>query len=138
MILEEIRKIDSSIKKIREFAWILTAAFLIWAGLLAWSGKIFNPFLVALALFFFAAGWVFPVFLRPLQRLWMILAVLLGAVMNRVILCILFYGVITPIALALRLTRKDILDMSFKDIKSSYWKPHEHNSSDPAFAERQF
>lgn len=48
-----------------------------------------------------------PMFYRPLARLWFGLSRLMGAVMSRVILCVVFFGLVTPLALVRRVLGHD-------------------------------
>jgi hypothetical protein len=54
-------------------------------------------------------------------RLWMKLAFAISWVMTRVLLTVLYYGLITPYGFVSRLLRKDPLDLSWKRRKPSYW-----------------
>ncbi len=56
-----------------------------------------------------------------LFRLWMKLAEALSWVMTRVILSVFFYLVLAPVGIALRLLRKNPLDLAWKDGRPSYW-----------------
>jgi hypothetical protein len=51
----------------------------------------------------------------------MILAVLIGFVMNRVILGVLFFGMFTPAALLLKILQKDLLHERWDKMAESYW-----------------
>lgn len=62
-----------------------------------------------------------PVLLSRLNRLWTKLGMLLGKVVSPIALGILFYGVLTPVALMLRLTGKDPLRLKLDPAASSYW-----------------
>jgi hypothetical protein len=50
----------------------------------------------------------------------MSLAVVLGFFVSRFLLAVIFYLVVTPIGLIMRLSGKDLLDMKLKD-RDSYW-----------------
>jgi hypothetical protein len=54
-------------------------------------------------------------------RLWMRLALLMSAIMSRVILTLFFFLVLTPLSLVLRILGKTPLDLRFKDGRASYW-----------------
>jgi len=58
--------------------------------------------------------------LRPLNKLWMRVGLLLGMIVSPIVLGIIFFIMFTPIALAMRLLRRDELRLRFKN-KSSYW-----------------
>ena len=138
MILDEIKKIDSSPKKVKEFGWVMAIFFGLLGGFLFWRGKPSAVIFLGTAAAFGALTLFVRPVLKPLQKAWMTFAVLMGWLMSRVILGILFYLAITPIALILRLTKKDLLDMRLDPSAPSYWK---HRTPDPAsrtHCERQF
>jgi len=49
------------------------------------------------------------------------LAYFIGGIVSRVILTVLFYVVLTPTGLVLRLFGKDVLDQRFEKDRESYW-----------------
>lgn len=120
-ILDDIKKIKSGKKELREFGTVMGCFFAILGGLLFWRHR---PYLWAggLCLFFFTFGFLWPFALKPLQKAWMALAVSMGFVMSRVILSVLFFGVLTPLSLISRLLGKKYLDLSFrKPGEATYW-----------------
>jgi len=62
-----------------------------------------------------------PALLARLNRLWTKLGLLLGKVVSPIALGILFYGVLTPVALLMRLARKDPLRLKLDHQADSYW-----------------
>lgn len=65
-------------------------------------------------------------FLKPAYRVWMKFAHILGKI-NTAILLTVFYFVFLGIAkLFVVITRKDLLDLKWKD-RSTYWKKREHS-----------
>ncbi len=76
-----------------------------------------------------AALWVpallFPLVLRPVYKGWMKVGLVLGWVNTRIILGILFYLLIFPIGLMLRLAGKDPLARKFDETARSYRKKSE-------------
>jgi hypothetical protein len=120
MLSEEIKNIKSGRSELRKFGITLGIAFGLLSGLIYWRGKISPlPFFIISALFFFF-GLVLPGLLKPIQKIWMILAVLMGWVMTRVILIVAFYLMVTPIGLLARLFGKDFLNTKFDSNVSSY------------------
>ncbi len=85
-----------------------------------------------------AVGLAAPIILWPLQKIWMMVAVILGWVMTRIILSILFYLVITPISLLGRLFGKRFLDLKIDRSATSYWIKRENKPTEPADFEKQF
>ena len=62
-----------------------------------------------------------PVLLSRLNRLWIKLGLLLGKVVSPIALGILFYGVVTTLAVVIRLTGKDPLRLKLDPAAESYW-----------------
>lgn len=60
-----------------------------------------------------------PKWLRRLYKGWMLIAIILGTMISHVLLVIIFYLVVTPWSLFLRLIGKDIL--SLRREADSYW-----------------
>jgi hypothetical protein len=70
-----------------------------------------------------AAAVVRPQMFRWLYRAGMTLSFHVGQVMGRVILTVVFFLVVTPMGLLLRLMGKDLLELKRDPAKRSYWKP---------------
>lgn len=100
-------------------------------GLWAW-------WLLGLGAGFLAAALGFPRALGPLRVVWMKLAMVLGAVNQRVILTLLFALLITPFALALRLLGKQPIHLRPDPAASSYWRPRRREEFTADRMERQF
>ena len=58
--------------------------------------------------------------LLPLNKLWMRFGLLLGIIVSPIVLGIIFFGLFTPIAILMRLSRRDELRLKFLR-KSSHW-----------------
>ena len=119
-ILDEIKKIKSGKKQLREFGIVMGVFFGILGGLLFWRHRHYL-WAVSASSFFFAFGFFLPQALKPLQKAWMALAVLIGFVMSRVILTVLFFLVLSPLALVSRLFGKIYLDLAFRKSGPTYW-----------------
>jgi hypothetical protein len=74
------------------------------------------------------AGLIAPRILRPIHRKWMGLAHVLGWVNTRVLLGLIFFGLITPVGLIRRLMGKDPLARAFKADASTYRVPQHPRS----------
>ena len=88
--------------------------------------------------FFFIMAFLAPLALKPVYIAWMRFAYVLGWVNTRLILAIMFYLIFTPIGLALKLLRKDLLERKKGEGGLSYWKEKEARVFNPADYERQF
>jgi hypothetical protein len=79
-----------------------------------------------------------PSVLHVANRLWMYLALLLSRVVNPVIMGVLFYGVVTPIAIVRRMSGNDSMKLRFDSKSSSYWLERRPPGPPPETMERQF
>jgi hypothetical protein len=120
-IISEIRAIDTSPKKIRDFGIVFFVVFALLGGVLLYKGRSSGYACLALSVVFIVLGRWAPGLLRPVQKAWMALALLLGFFTSRLILCILYYCVVTPIGVIMRLLGKDLLDQRWEKEASSYW-----------------
>lgn len=137
-LLSEIKKISGTPKQLREFGWVMGGFFGILLALGWFKHREANMLWLGLAVFFLFAS----LFLRPplqvLYRPWMGLALVLGAVMSRVILVVLFVVAVCPIALFLRVSGRDILNKRWqKGEGETLWMPHK-SPKDKAQYESQF
>lgn len=138
MILQEIKNIKSRKKELREFGVVVGVVFGLFGGLFWWKGKDHYFFLLTVSIALVILGLIAPVLLKPLHKIWMAFAIILGWIMTRIILSILFYLVITPIGLLNRLSGKDMLDLKFDKNKNSYWTPRQQGAFDKVSYEKQF
>ena len=58
--------------------------------------------------------------LNPLNKLWFKIGIFLGKIVSPLIMGIIFFLVVTPIGLLMRLSGKDLLNLKFNNNKS-YW-----------------
>ena len=135
-LLNEIKTIKSSPKDLRKFGVTLGIAFGLLGLIFFLKQRPAYPYFLGLALFFFIFAFAAPGALKPIQKVWMTAALLMGWVMTRVILCVLFYLVITPIGFFLRISGKDLLARKFPEEISSYWT--DHSQKDKATYENQY
>ena len=87
---------------------------------------------------FLFLGLVTPSLLKPIQKVWMSLAIVIGWFVTRVILTVLFYLVVTPIGLVAKLSGKRFLDINFDRGVDSYWIPRETTKFNKRSYENQF
>lgn len=76
---------------------------------------------VGLATAFLSAAIVVPESLRSVEKFWMALGEKLGFFGSIVVMLLTFIFVLTPIALLLRILRKDLLNMRLDKQARSYW-----------------
>jgi len=103
--------------------WLRTDHWSGWTMWLAGAGA-------AAGLLFWLAPWI----ARPFYILWHALGCAIGFVVSNVLLTAVYYLVVTPIGLLLRIAGRDPLERRFEPERSSYWKDAEKVND----AERSF
>lgn len=137
-MIEEIKNIKSGKSELKRFGITIGIIFGLLGILFLWREKDYYSYFIVLSIVFIVLGGVMPVLLKPIQKAWMTLAVILGWFMTRVILCILFYVVFTPIGLVARMFGKQFLDLKINNPKESYWIYRESKEFKKSDYERQF
>jgi len=73
-----------------------------------------------ISLLFLVLGLMNSKILSPLNLLWFKFGLLLGKIVSPIVMGIIFFGVVTPISLLLKLFNKDVLNLK-KNKGKSYW-----------------
>ena len=120
-MLEEIKNIKSEKSDLRKFGITIGVILMIIAGFLFWKEKESFQIFLTLGVVLFVIGLTLPAILKPIYWIWMIFATVLGWIMTRVILSILFYGIITPIGLVSRLFGKQFIELRWNRLNNTYW-----------------
>ena len=84
------------------------------------------------------AALLMPRILLPFQKIWMTIAIILGWIMTRVILSVLFFVIVTPISLIAKIAGKHFLDVKWDRSQQSYWNRRERGETVPTKYENQF
>lgn len=137
-LLDEIKKIKSTTKELREFGFVVGGALLVITGISYWRHGTWHWPLAAAGAVLALLGLVWPRILMPLQKVWMTLALAMGWVMSRVILSLLFFVIVTPIALILRAQGKRFLERGATASMESYWNLRKPQAGDSKRCERQY
>jgi hypothetical protein len=124
----------------RAFGLVFAAAFLVIA-LLPLVGEPSGPpriwaFAVAALFLTLALVWTAP--LRPLNYLWFRFGLILHRVVSPLVMGLLFFVVMTPIGMALRLAGKDPLRLRFDRAVRSYWIERQSPGPPPEGMKNQF
>ena len=120
-MLEEIKNIKSEKSDLRKFGITIGIILLIITGFLFWKEKESFQIFLTFGVILCVLGVAIPVILKPIYWIWMIFATILGWVMTRVILGLLYFIIITPIGLIPRLFGKQFLDLRFDKSIDTYW-----------------
>jgi len=132
-------RFEAVANEVRDFGLALSLFLAVLAGiaLLRARENLVPPLLVSAVLVSgLAVLWPLP--LWPPQRLAMLVAGAVGWFNTRLLLGLVFYLVLTPTALLLRLFGKDLMNRSWLPDQPSYWQDRLEPEDDPAQDEKQF
>ena len=111
---------DIKISSNRSFGIVFFIVFLLIALYpLSYSGEL-RVWSTIISLIFLALGLLNSKILTPLNKLWFKFGILLGKIVSPLIMGIIFFLVVTPIGLIMRLLGKDVLNLKYNK-KRSYW-----------------
>ena len=118
---DDLKNIRTDNKAIRDFGILIGIILLIIAGILFYKERASYELIIFFGIAFIGLGLGKPIILKPFYSIWMYFAVVLGWLMTRLILGLLFYVVVSPIGLISRLFGKRFLELKNSSINSSYW-----------------
>jgi len=134
-MIEEIKNIKTNKKEIRKFGFLMGGVLIVIAIFLLWKGSSYYQTVFLIGILFGILGLIIPMILKPIYIIWMTFATILGWIMTRVILTVLFYLIVTPIGLIAWIFGAKFLDLSWNKNVNSYWNKREKIVSD---IEKQF
>jgi hypothetical protein len=138
MILEEIRNIRSTSEDLRGFGLVVGGVLAVIGLVLLIKGSGAYVWFIGIGAFLIASGLAVPALLKPLYLPWMALSVVLGWVMTRVLLLLLYFVVLMPIGLVSRAFGKKFLDYGRRDPSiESHWNRRE-GQADPRSCTRLY
>jgi hypothetical protein len=105
----------------RQFGLVFAGAFAIIAGWPLLWGRPIRWWSAMLAAVFLVVALAAPRVLAPLNRGWLWIGLLLHRVVSPLVLGLVFFSTVTPIAMVLRALGKDPLRLRFDSAASTYW-----------------
>jgi hypothetical protein len=121
----------------RKFGLTVGGAFLVLTAILWWRGRmVVVPYFAGLGMVLVVAGLVVPTMLGPVNRAWMGLAHLISKVTTPIFMGIIYYLVITPVGIGMRMAgRRSLVHQAGSH---GYWFSRDPGKPDPSRMERQF
>jgi uncharacterized membrane protein len=138
MLKEEFKNIKETKKDFRKFGLTVGGILLIITAFLFYFEKPSAIYFAIIGLLLFISGLTFPQILKPINRIWMGLAIILGFFMSRLILTVLFYIALTPISLIAKLVGKKFMILKYDKSAKSYWEKRTIIQKKQIDYERQF
>jgi len=98
--------------------------FVVFLALALWpltKNEILNLYLLSISLIFLLLGLLNSKLLSPLNKLWIKFGEILGLVIAPIVMAIVYFVILTPVSLAVRLFGKDLLGLKFLKKNKTYW-----------------
>ena len=138
MFIDEIKHIKSSDRDLRKFGFLVGGVFAAISLYFLWRGRDVWEWLFGVGAVLIFGGGAYPALLKPFQKAWMTLGIILGWIMTHLILALLFYCIVTPLGILARLFSKKIFDKRFRTRAASYWNYREAQEFNKENLEKQF
>ena len=111
---------DVKIGSNRSFGVVFFVVFLIIATYPLINDDELRLWSLIISIVFLFLGLVNSKILNPLNKLWFKFGIFLGKIISPLVMGIIFFLVVTPIGLLMRLLNKDLLNLRFNN-NGSYW-----------------
>ena len=111
---------DIKISSNRNFGIVFFIVFLLIAVYPILKGNDIRIWSLLISFVFLILGLINSKLLTPLNKLWFKFGLLLGKIVTPLIMGFIFFIVVTPIGILMRLLRKDLLNLKY-DEKKTYW-----------------
>lgn len=98
------------------------------------SGETLRLWSIFLSLIFLLLGLINSKLLTPLHKTWIQLGIILGKVIAPLVMLVIFFAIVTPIGLLLKIFGKDLLKIKKNKFLKTYWTTRENIKS----MDRQF
>ena len=104
----------------KSFGIVFFIVFLILAVYPLINGKSIIVSLLVISLIFLVLGLINSKLLTPLNKIWFKFGILLGKIISPIIMGMIFFLLVTPIGIIMRLLKKDVLNLKLNNNRS-YW-----------------
>ena len=111
---------DIKIGSNRSFGIVFFIVFLIISLYPLLHGENIRVWSLIISIIFLVLGLLNSKLLNPFNKIWFKFGLLLGKIISPIVMGIIFFLVVTPIGLIMRLLGKDLLNLKFNK-KNTYW-----------------
>lgn len=122
----------------RSFGLTFAVVLALFSAVSFWKAGSVWPYLLGAGGLFGLFAFVAPTLLTPLNRLWMKFGLLLHKIMTPLVMGVLFFAVIAPFGLTMRLFGKDLLGLKIEPARESYWVARNPAGPDASSMPNQF
>jgi hypothetical protein len=85
------------------------------------KGETGNIYLIMISLFFLIFGLINSKILSPFNKAWIKFGEILGLIIAPIIMALVYFIILTPISLIVRMFGKDLLGLKFLKKQDTYW-----------------
>ena len=111
---------DIKIGSNKSFGIVFFVVFLVIATYPLINGDEIRLWFLFISIIFLFLGLINSKILNPFNKLWFKFGIFLGKIISPLIMGIIFFLVVTPIGLIMRLLNKDLLNLKFNN-NNTYW-----------------
>ena len=104
----------------KSFGIVFSIVFLIIAFWPLLNNNEINYWSLAISITFLILGWANSKILTPLNKIWYKFGILLGNVVGPIVMGIIFFLIVTPTSIIMKILGKDLLNLK-KNNNNSYW-----------------
>lgn len=108
-------------KKLKEFSLVWTFIFIvvaIYPLLNAENIRLWSLFISAI---FIVIAFFKPSILKSFYKIWIKFGEVIGGIVSKIIMFILYFGLFTPVSIVLKILGKDLLNKKVDKSKNTYW-----------------
>ena len=111
---------DFNISSNRSFGIVFFVVFLLIAVFPLANSEDLRIWSLIISLIFLILGLLKSKILTPLNRLWFKFGIFLGKIVSPLVMGVIFFFVVTPIGLIMKILGKDLLNLKY-NLNKSYW-----------------
>ena len=111
---------DIKIGSNKSFGIVFFIVFLIIALYPMLKGQDLRLWSLIISFIFLILGMINSSILNPLNKIWFKFGILLGNIISPIVMAIVFFGVVLPTGIVMKILRKDLIGLK-KNNKNTYW-----------------
>ena len=111
---------DIKIGSNKSFGIVFFIVFLIIALYPMLKGQDLRLWSLIISFIFLILGMINSSILNPLNKIWFKFGILLGNIISPIVMAIVFFGVVLPTGIVMKIIRKDLIGLK-KNNKNTYW-----------------
>ena len=105
----------------KSFGLLFFVVFLVFGLWPLKNGESINFYFITASIIFLLLGLINSKLLTPLNKSWIKLGEILGIIIAPIIMALVYFVILTPISIIVRIFGKDLLNLKFLKEKESYW-----------------